>query len=248
MKNEKALWLALAGLLIVAPVTSPTGVQAQEKPQVKIPESGVPQVMTIEGSFVRAAYNNEGYAILGYKTANMSVGDEWMLIEFGVTLRDGVSSQKLKRDAVTLDTPDGKVSMATVEEYRKADLRALENRAKVARDSINYFPPMASQACRIGFFSNLEGPALPWEDVELSSNRACLGRLYFKVPGGIKYGQHWLNVQFEKTLVRVPFRILTKDEEKLLSKNYGDIRKQVKAAFAPPKKDKDKDKDKKDKQ
>jgi hypothetical protein len=37
-------------------------------------------------------------------------------------------------------------------------------------------------------------------------------------------------------LVRVPFRILTDDEEKLLSKNYGDIRKQVKEAFAPPKK------------
>ena len=40
------------------------------------------------------------------------------------------------------------------------------------------------------------------------------------MPGGITYGQHWLNVKFEKSLVRVPFRILTKDEEKLLSKNY----------------------------
>ncbi len=68
------------------------------------------------------------------------------------------------------------------------------------------------------------------------SNRACLGRIFFKVPGGIKYGQHWLNVQFPKSLVRVPFRILTKDEEKLLDKNYKDIRKQVKDAFAPPKK------------
>jgi len=56
------------------------------------------------------------------------------------------------------------------------------------------------------------------------------------VPGGIKYGQHWLNVKFEKSLVRTPFRIFTKDEEKLVSKNYGDIRKQVKEAFKPPKK------------
>ena len=59
----------------------------------------------------------------------------------------------------------------------------------------------------------------------------CVGRLSFKVPGGIAYGQHWLNVKFEKSLVRVPFRILTKDEEKLLSKNYKDIRKQVQDAF-----------------
>jgi len=43
-------------------------------------------------------------------------------------------------------------------------------------------------------------------------------------------------MQFPKSLVRVPFRILTKDEEKLLDKNYKDIRKQVKDAFAPPKK------------
>jgi hypothetical protein len=41
----------------------------------------------------------------------------------------------------------------------------------------------------------------------------------------------WLNVKFEKSLVRVPFRILTKDEEQLLSKNYKDIRKQVQDAF-----------------
>jgi len=34
----------------------------------------------------------------------------------------------------------------------------------------------------------------------------------------------------------VPFRILTQDEEKLLSKNYSDIRKQVKEAFKPKKK------------
>jgi len=77
---------------------------------------------------------------------------------------------------------------------------------------------------------------MAWDDVELSNMRACTGRLFFRVPGGIKYGQHWLDVKFEKSLVRVPFRILTKDEEKLLTKNYSDIRKQVKEAFSPKKK------------
>jgi hypothetical protein len=41
----------------------------------------------------------------------------------------------------------------------------------------------------------------------------------------------WLSVKFGKSLVRVPFRILTKDEEQLLSKNYKDIHKQVQDAF-----------------
>jgi hypothetical protein len=140
---------------------------------------------------------------------------------------------------LSLETPDGtKVPLPTVEEYRKANLTALNHRANVARDSINYFPPMATQACRVGFFSDVDSRAVAWDQVELSQNRACLGRIFFKVPGGIKYGQHWLDVQFAQTLVRVPFRILTKDEEKMLSKNYSDIRKQVKEAFAPPKKKK----------
>jgi hypothetical protein len=51
------------------------------------------------------------------------------------------------------------------------------------------------------------------------------------VPGGITYGQHWLSVKFAKSLVRVPFRILTAEEEKFLSKNYKDISKQVEDAF-----------------
>jgi hypothetical protein len=231
--RTKQAWAAIAAVLALA---VPNAAQDQ-KPTVKVPQPGVPEIATIEGAFVRAAYNNEGYAILGYKTANMSVGDEWMLLEFGTTVRDGVPSYKLKREDVTLETPDGtKLPMPSVEDYRKANLTALNNRANVARDSINYFPPLASQACRIGFFSELNQRALPWEDVELSNTRACLGRLYYRVPGGIKHGQHWLNVKFQNSLVRVPFRIFTKEEEKLMNKNYKSIKKQVEEAFKPKKK------------
>ena len=51
------------------------------------------------------------------------------------------------------------------------------------------------------------------------------------MPGGITYGQHWLNVKFAQSVVRVPFRILTKEEDKLLDKNYKDIKKQMDDAF-----------------
>ena len=71
---------------------------------------------------------------------------------------------------------------------------------------------------------------------ELSSRRGCLGRLFFAIPGGIKYGQYFLNLKFEKSLIRVPFRILTEDEEKFLSKNYKAIDKQIEEAFRPKKK------------
>lgn len=206
----------------------------QEPPKVQMPQPGVPQIMTLEGNFVRAAYNNEGYVILGYQMANRSIGEPVMLLEVGMTVRDGVPNYTLKREDVSLETPGGKtVPLLSTEEYRnvEASVQAVQNRSKVQRDSINYFPPSASQACRIGFFADLDTRAMAWDQVELSSMRGCVGRLYFQVPDGIGYGQHWLNVQFEKSLVRVPFRILTKDEEKRLSKNFKSIKKQVDEAF-----------------
>ena len=237
MKHTRAQLIVLAGLISLSPMPTLGGEQDQAKPTVQIPQAGVPEVMTMEGKFVRAAYNREGYVILGYQASNYSVGGEWMLLEIGATVLSGVPAYTLTRDALSLETPDGKtVPLPSVSEHRAGDTRAIQQRSRVQRDSINYFPTSASRACRIGFFSDLESPAMPYDQVELSSERACLGRLYFHVPGGIAFGQHWLNVKFQNSLIRVPFRILTKDEEKLLSKNYKSIEKQVKEAFAPKKK------------
>lgn len=229
MNRRYALALAVPFALLPFVVA---GQSQTAKPTVQVPQAGVPQIMTLEGAYVRAAYNNEGYVILGYRIANASVGEEWLMLELGATLRSGRPFYKLTRDKVTLELPDArKLPMATNQEFNGANLMALQQRDKVMRDSINYFPPGASQACRIGFFAELGQRGQSWDEVELSDRRACLGRLFFKVPGGIKYGQHWLNVQFQSSLVRVPFRILTKDEEKLLEKNYKDIKKQVDDAF-----------------
>ncbi|MGE5815651.1 MAG: hypothetical protein ACM36C_14280 [Acidobacteriota bacterium] len=237
MKRLSLLSVAALALLFVGPLSVPGSAQTQEPPKVQIPDPGVPQIMTIEGNFVRAAYNQEGYAILGYKLANMSVGEEWMLLEVGFALRDGMPRYDLTRAALSLDTPDGQTIPApSIDEYRKANLQALQNREKVQRDSINYFPPNAYKPCSLQFYTDLSSRAMPWEKVELDDQRACLGRLYFPVNGGIKYGQHWLNVKFANSVIRVPFRILTKDEEKLLNKNFKSIKKQVDEAFKPPKK------------
>ena len=229
-------WLAVAAAVVV---TLAFTVQAQEKPQlpVQIPNPGVPQAMTMEAKFVRAAYNNEGYVILGYQVSNRSIGEDHMMIEMGTTVRGGVPAYKLTRDKIELTLPDGKnVPLLSMEDYRKVNLAAIETRAKVQRDSINYFPPEAHEACRIGFFAQPGSPAMSWSEVELSSRRGCLGRLFFMIPGGIKHGQYFLNVKFEKSLIRVPFRILTEEEEKFLGKNYKAIDKQIEEAFRPKKK------------
>jgi hypothetical protein len=233
MKHRRALSPFFVCLVSTCVLAASAGAQEQQAPKVQIPQPGVPQVMTMEGQYVRAAYNNEGYVILGYRVANNSVGGDWILLEIGATLRDGVKAYTLTRE-----TPDGKtVPLATESEFRAANgLPALNMQANTIRDSINYFPPSATRACRIGFFSDLNTRAMAYDQVELSNTRACLGRVFFHVPDKIAYGQHWLNVQFRDSLVRVPFRILTKDEEKLLSKNYKSIEKQVEEAFKPKKK------------
>lgn len=236
MTAKNAL-VIVVGLVALGAAPAALRAQGQKPPVVQIPDPGVPEVMTMEAKFVRAAYNREGYVIMGYQVSNRSVGEEWMLLEMGTTVLDGVPEYTLKREAISLDLPDGTtLPLPTVAEHRAGNTQAIQARSRVQRDSINYFPVMASQACRIGFFSDLEQRAMPFDEVSVTNRRACLGRLYFKIPGGIKHGQYWLNVKFEKSLIRVPFRIFTEEEERLLSKNYKSIEQQVKDAFAPKKK------------
>jgi hypothetical protein len=205
----------------------------QQRSGVQIPQPGVPQIMTLEAKFVRVAYNNEGYVILGYQIANRTVGEDWIMLDVGITLMEKVRDYTLKREALSLDTPDGTLPLPSISQYRESEgkLQGLQNRLKVQRDSINYFPPWTYGVNRLGFFADLGSRAMPWDQAEVMNSRACMGQLYFHVPGGTKYGQYWLNVKFAQSVVRVPFRLLTEEEEKTLSKNYGDIKKQVDNAF-----------------
>src|SRR5262245_36165633 len=221
------------GLSVAVCVLTVRAYAGSQQPTVQIPNPGVPQIMTLEGKFVRAAYNNEAYAILGYQIANRTIGQDWIMLDVGMTLMEKVPNYKLKREAVSLDTPDGTVPLPSIEEYRQNEskVQGLQNRLKVQRDSIDYFPPWTNGVNRLGFFADLGSRALPWNETEVTNSRACMGQLYFHIPGGTKYGQYWLNVKFAQSTVRVPFRLLTKEEEKKLGKNYGKIKKQVDDAF-----------------
>jgi hypothetical protein len=233
MTMKRVVTPIVIGLTTIGALATVAG---QERPTVQIPQSGVNQIMTMDGAFVRVAYNNEGYVSMGYQIANESVGQEWILLEVGVTVRKGQPNQTMKRGNFSIQTPDGKtIPLASNSEFMAANLTALQNRASVMRDSINYFPPSATRASRIGFFAELDSNVRPWDEFELSSQLAAAGRLFFHVPGGIKYGQHWLNVKFQNSMIRVPFRILTDEEEKTLNKNYKDIRQQVQEAFSSEK-------------
>ena len=222
----------MAIALAAAVMLATAGSFAQQKLPVPVPQPGVPEIFSIEGEYVRVAYNNEGFLSLGYRVANQSVGSEWILLEMGMTLRENVPNYTLKREHVSIQTPDGKlIPMPSQSEYLSADLRSQEMRAAAMPESINYFPPTANQACRIGFFAPQGSRAMSYNEVELSSNRACAGRIYFKIPGGLKYGQHFVVVQFAKSVVKAPFRIVTADEAKILAKDWKDIKKELEKVF-----------------
>jgi hypothetical protein len=210
-------------------------VGAQELEKLKKPEPTVPEIFTLTGQFVRVAYNNEGYVTLGYRVANDSVAGEWMLLEVGVTLRAPTKPQKMTRSSFSLMLPDGStIGLATQKEFAAAGhLPALNRKGNTVRDSINYFPVQADQACVIGFFADpaKEVRTLSYDEVELSSKRACVGRIFFHVPDKIQTGQHYLLVKFENSMIEVPFRILTEAEEKEFRKKWKDIKKEHEAEY-----------------
>ena len=216
---------SVMALAVVSLGFLPPGPLAQDKP--KAPEPIVPEIFTLEGQFVRVAYNNEGFVTLGYRVANASVGEKWMLLEVGVTVRRGVEPQQLTRSAFSLQLPDNSiVPLPTVQEYRAVDLRGMQTMANHMRDSISYFPGEVNRRGTISFFPDPSRGNLAHDQFEVNSQTGALGRLYFPVAGGIKTGQHWLIVKFAQSEVHVPFRILTKEEGKEFSKTWEDLKEE----------------------
>ncbi len=229
-------WAIAAAAALLA-LTSLGGREAAgQAPKVTPPQPTVPEIFTLQGQYVRMAYNNEGFATLGYRMAQQEVGKEWMLLEVGLTMRKPAPEYTLKRDALSITTPDGKtIPLATQKEYLEAmgAARNLNRRANTIRDSIDYFPLEADQVCAMRFFADTGGPGgqLAFDQVELSWHRACLGRLFFKVPGGIQVGQHWLKIRLASSELQVPFRTLTAEEEKQFRKYWEDIKEEHEKAL-----------------
>jgi hypothetical protein len=187
----------------------------------------------VEGTFVRVAENQEGWVVLGYRIANESVGQEWMLIDLGMTVQKGVENQTITRDQVKLVTPDHQViSLPTQPEYEKAagSLALMEKKATEFGDSINFFPPAANMACRIGFFTDTRHPerGAAFEQAELDSNRACVGRVYFHLPDGIQYGNYNVDVKFANSILKVPMEIMDKERTKEFEKQWKKAKKEAK--------------------
>ena len=162
MNSRHALLVTFVALMSVWSLQTKGDAQTQEKPLVQLPQSGVPQVITMEGKFVRASYNQEGYVIIGYQASNRSVGEEWMLLEVGITVLPDVPDYRLTRDHFSLETPDGKtIPMAPLMEQRGGASRRFSNgrrssaipsitfrRRRAGRAPSSSFPTLELGRCR----------------------------------------------------------------------------------------------------
>jgi len=190
--------------------------------------------LSFPGEYVRRVQNDEAVVVLGYRTANGSIGQEWLMVEVSMTVLPG-HNMTLKREDFWLTTPDGsRVDLATQEEFNKGSgaVRALDARANISRDSLNYLPKRANMPCRIGFFSDASTPArgLTFTQFSMNPDSACGGRLYWIIPDGIKYGQHFLNIQLPDQVMKVPFKIMTKEDLKEAKAMVKEWEKEQKAA------------------
>jgi len=237
-------WIRAFALAALFPVVAvPALAQDKGSTLAKIPDPGVPQVMAMDGMYMRTAYNDEGYATLAYQIANNSIGERWMLLDVGIALRDGPKNQKITRDALSLSTPDGQtVPLPSNAEYVSANLTAAEYRARFLHEELTFLTETHARSCPDGgdsrfFYDSAETQYArvypPLDGVTLNPQCKWAGTLYFPVPGGIQHGQYFLNVKFDGSVIRVPFRIMTKDEAKMLDENYESIKQQVRKAYGP---------------
>jgi len=246
MKMMKSLLVCV--VVVVLTLIGTPAVTAQNS---GLTASSVPGISTIEGLYTVIAYNGEGWVTLGYRGANDRQGQNWLMLQVGLTLR-GPAEDTLSRSSFTLELPDGsKVPLPTQEEfldaYQMGEIPFMPPSADLAsrsdlpdgvllieqptRDNIDYFPPEADQPCGFRFFS---GPmtkttlrTLPDDEFNISSRHACGGYLFFKLPQNkvTVPGQYRLSVDFADSQVQVPFRIMNKEERKDFRKNSADLKK-----------------------
>ena len=157
------------------------------------------------GKYLMRQEGPEIDTVVGFRYAASSIGQDWLLLELAITSPTGATGE-VKRENVWVRTPDGtKIEAAAQKLFGEAygGLRSNIQQANVARDPMDYFPPNR-EACTIQFFV-APGGGVSYDTVTVNDRRACEGRLFFKVPGGVDPGRWTFGIDLEESTVRIPF-------------------------------------------
>jgi hypothetical protein len=159
------------------------------------------------GQYVLKQFGPELWTVLGYRFANSQLGDEWMILEVGLSSPNGQSAKVTREDIFLLSPSGNRIPLATQRQFNEAwgALRPVIQRANVDRDPLEYFPPSRIE-CAIQFFV-APGQGVSFDEVTLNDRRGCFGRLFIQVPGGIQAGRWTLGIDLEESEIRIPFEL-----------------------------------------
>ena len=145
--------------------------------------------------------------IVDYKFANLSLGDNWMILNVAVTTSESKSIE-VRRGHVLVRTPDGrKIPLPPYPDFIAAypEVQSAARRAALASDPID-FTQAGRRTCDLRF-QPLPGTVAALESVFVNMRKICQGLLYFPVQGGIQPGTWEFIIEFEEFDARVPFEI-----------------------------------------
>jgi hypothetical protein len=159
------------------------------------------------GQYVLRQFGPELWTLLGYRFANSQLGDEWMILEVGLSSPNGQSAKVTREDVFLLSPSGNRIPIATQKQFNEVwgSLRPVIQKANVNRDPLEYFPP-SREECAIRFFV-APGQGVSFDEVTVNDRRGCFGRLYIDVPGGIQAGRWVLGIDLEESEIRIPFEL-----------------------------------------
>jgi len=157
------------------------------------------------GQFIMMEKGPELEAVIGYRFAAQNLGDDWLILETALTSPFSDMTE-VERSNIWVMTPDGrKINLAGQKEFNEgySTLRPLIHKSDVARDPLNYFPP-SRKPCELGFFVE-PGQGVAFNSVTVNYKRGCQGKLFFKIPDGVKAGQWKFGIDLPNSKILIPF-------------------------------------------
>lgn len=144
-------------------------------------------------------------AILGYKFADLNLGDEWLVVDLALT---GLLSESIevRQEAISVVTPDGRrIPLPTQKEFIAAypEIQSLMRRAAIASQPLEATRG-GRRPCELDFL-RLPGTGTTRTAIWINERELCVGMLAFPVPGGIQPGRWRLVIELEESDLETPF-------------------------------------------
>jgi len=166
--------------------------------------TGTPGVDRV-GRYLLRHTGPEVSVVFSYKFATKNLGESWLILDMAVSGEQRTTTE-IHRDGVFVMTPKGdKIPLPTQREFGQAysELQSMIRRASVASEPLDYFGADRAR-CLVEFFA-IPGTRTTNDVTFVNNRRACSGRLYFPVPGGVEAGGWIFGIDLEESRIRIPF-------------------------------------------